>query len=195
MMRSGTHILIDLLLNNFAVLKKSPLYVNLDMFVHSGQRIAPLDDARGAVIKTHFPQTIECRGNEEVMQDFLKRNKVILVVRDQDQIRKSLQNFGAWGKAEVNNFEQSSALFKRYWDETHTGNVMRLQYADLIQPQKLPQLLEQIEAFTGLTKNSRTVGVIPKEYRWSIFIGKILTRLLGRRAPRIYTVSVVPTTI
>jgi hypothetical protein len=187
MMRSGTHLLIDLLLNNFAVLKKSPLYVNLDMFVHSGQRIAQLYDAGGYVIKTHFPQSIECRGNEEVLQEFLRHNKVILVVRNVDQIKKSMQNFGAWGKAEAENLEQSCALFERYWDEIHTGNVMRLQYADLIQPQKLPQLLEQIEAFTGLTKNNRTVGVIPKECRWKIFIGKMLTRLLGRRAPRIVT--------
>ena len=33
MMRSGTHLLIDLILNNFAALRTSPLYIDADRFL------------------------------------------------------------------------------------------------------------------------------------------------------------------
>jgi hypothetical protein len=183
MMRSGTHLLIDLLLNNFPAYKCSPLYLNLDMFVNQGGKIPELDGSGGFVVKTHFPQSIECQGHEEALSQFLGQNKVILVSREANEIKRSLGKFGEWGAAEVARFDQIHEDFFRYWDHQHKGEVMRVNYADLIHESRLPALLEEIEAFTALKKSSKLIGVVPKHKR----LTKTTTRLLGHLSPRIST--------
>jgi hypothetical protein len=187
MMRSGTHLLIDLILNNFSVYKGSPLYINLEMVLQFGGNIADVTTAGGSVVKTHFPQAMECIGREAIISDFLQKQKVILVTRDPLQIKRSLQNFGQWGAEEVTKFDQIHREFQDYWMNTHQGDILRLDFADLIQPEKLPELLRKIEEFTGLSKNAKCIGATNKNKRYTILFHKALTRLFGRFAPHINT--------
>lgn len=186
-MRSGTHIMIDLILNNFAMYKGSPLYINLDMVLHFGAKVHDVTQAGGSVIKTHFPQSIECRGHETEIREFLHQQKVILVTREMNAIKKSLKRFGEWGANESTKFDQIHTEFDDYWNNEHKGSVLRVDYADLIQAEKVPGILREIERFTGLTKNSHLIGVIKKEKRFAILLWKALTRLLGCFSPRINT--------
>jgi hypothetical protein len=187
MMRSGTHLLINLLLNNFPAFKSSPLYLNLDMFVHQGGHLKELDHSGGFVVKTHFPQSVECRGHEDGLKEFLGRNKVLLVYRNPHEIKRSLGKFGEWGAAEVSKFAQIQADFSNYWDHEHQGEVMRVKYADLIDETKLPSLIEALQTFTGLPRNSKIVGVVAKKKRLTILFWKAATRLFGHLSPRINT--------
>jgi hypothetical protein len=187
MMRSGTHIAIDLLLNNFSQYKGSPLYVNLDMVLHFGGKMDDLSKSGGSVIKTHFPQAIECRGHKAEISNFLTQQKVILVTRDPQQIKQSLRNFGEWGAEEALKFDPLHQEFENYWLNEHKGEVMRVDYMDLIQPDKVPEILRKIESFSGLEKNAKFIGVICKKKRVTIFLCKALTRVFGRFAPRINT--------
>lgn len=187
MMRSGTHLMINLLLNNFPAFKSSPLYLNLDMFVHQGGQLKDLDQSGGFVVKTHFPQSIECRGHEDGLKEFLGRNKILLVSRDAHEVKHSLGKFGEWGAAEVAHFAQIRQDFSHYWDHEHHGEVMRVKYADLIDDTKLPALLEALEEFTGLPRSSKMMGVVAKKKRLTILFWKAATRLLGHLSPRINT--------
>ena len=56
--RSGTHLLIDAILNNFAVYKRRPLYVSLDQYLLSGYPVEDLLACGGYIVTTHFPQTL-----------------------------------------------------------------------------------------------------------------------------------------
>jgi hypothetical protein len=157
------------------------------MFVHLGGKIDELDHSGGFVVKTHFPQSVECRGHEEGLTQFLGQNKVILVTRDANDIRSSLSRFGDWGASEVAHFDQIQEDFFRYWDHEHQGDVMRVKYSDLIDESRLPSLLEALEAFTGLKKRAKLMGVVPKNNRLTILFWKMTTRLFGHLSPRINT--------
>ena len=187
MMRSGTHLAINMILNNFLVYKGTPLYVNLEMLLHTGGNLEELSRAGGSVVKTHFPQSIECRGHEQEISQFLRREKVILVTRNPQQIKLSLQNFGQWGAGESLKFDEIQREFEDYWMRAHADDVLSLDYADLIQTEKLPDLLRQIEEFTGLTRNPKSVSVIDKNRRFTTLLSKALTRVFGRFAPYINT--------
>ena len=54
--RSGTHILIDLILNNFTPYRRNPLYVDLDRYIHEGLDVEDLIQKGGYVVKTHYPE-------------------------------------------------------------------------------------------------------------------------------------------
>lgn len=54
-MRSGTHLLIDLLLNNFPAYRRMPLYVDLDHALASGLTAADLLHGGCYVMKSHHP--------------------------------------------------------------------------------------------------------------------------------------------
>ncbi len=56
-MRSGTHLLIDLILNNFPVYRESPLYLDLERYRLSDLETSRIPDLRGLVIKTHCVPT------------------------------------------------------------------------------------------------------------------------------------------
>ncbi len=185
MMRSGTHLVINVILNNFQRYKKSPLYVNLDMFLHLGGNIDKLSSSGGSVVKTHFPQAIECRGHETEIMQFLKKQKVILVRRDPQEVKRSLKNFGEWGAKEVSKFDQLQKEFDDYW-QTQEG-VLILNYADLIQLDRLAEIIKQIEQFTGIVSNQKIKLPLAKNKRFGILFSKAMTRLLGRYAPYVNT--------
>ena len=187
MMRSGTHLAINMILNNFLVYKGTPLYINLEMFLYTGGSLEELSRAGGSIVKTHFPQAIECQGHEQEISEFLRKEKVILITRNPPQIKRSLQNFGQWGTGESLKFDEIQREFEGYWMRAYTGDVLSLDYADLIQSEKLPDLLRQIEEFTGLTRNPKSVSIINKNRRYTILLSKALTRVFGRFAPHINT--------
>src|SRR4051812_42875729 len=57
MMRSGTHLLLDSMFNNFPPLRRTPLFVDFDSYERQALPVDPLRSLRGAVIKTHYPET------------------------------------------------------------------------------------------------------------------------------------------
>jgi DNA-directed RNA polymerase subunit N (RpoN/RPB10) len=125
MMRSGTHMAINLLLNNFPMYRHTPLYVNLDRYIEQGRSVSDLEKAGGSVIKSHFPQAQERIGHEAEFEDFFSNNKIILVTRDSVQIKKSLSNFGLWGRDESSHFEEHEERF--YMDGTQIPKTLELE--------------------------------------------------------------------
>src|SRR5579883_635962 len=55
-MRSGTHLLLDSLFNNFPTLRRTPLFIDFDAYERGALPVEPLASISGVVIKTHFPQ-------------------------------------------------------------------------------------------------------------------------------------------
>jgi hypothetical protein len=185
MMRSGTHIMINLLLNNFRNYRHTPLYINLDYYFHRGMAVADLENAGGSIIKTHYPQSKECEGLEPQFESFLQSQKVILVSRNHDQVRASLKRFGSWGREEAKKFSEIVERFDGYWDKNQ--DCLRVDYDDLINPQKVIGVAEKISEFLELPLTRNVVGPRNKNHRLRILIDKGLTRLFGQYVPRINT--------
>ena len=185
MMRSGTHIVIDIILNNFVSLRKQPLYVNLDTYLNQGGDINMLDESGGTLVKTHYPQTSISLANNSDLGIFLQKCKVILVKRASDQMKKSLANFGELGKKELASFDESFVRHTTYW-RSHS-NYLTLHYDDLIDANKLEEIIVSISNFLELPIPAHLRGPRCKDQRWRIKFDKALTRLLGPLAPRINT--------
>lgn len=190
--RSGTHLAIDVILNNLPEFRKRPLYANLDPMLRNPaahrDRLPALKAGAGIVIKTHFPLFQNLR--EETLRELdavIEASVVVAVERNATDVARSLANWGAYETArnfKVGDGGEIEREFTDFWAFWRDRVDLVIQFTDLFKPEPVAQFLEVCRGDT-VTDTIRT----PRRDapRSEIYVNKALTRLLGRRAPRIDT--------
>ncbi|MBN8429463.1 hypothetical protein JF535_01240 [Microbulbifer salipaludis] len=186
-MRSGTHIAIDMLLNNFPSIANSPLYLDADQFFRSkNNREKYLQgnlEIGHCVVKTHYPQLFPEEKNA-IFKDLISKSHVILLHRPVDQTYRSLS---AW--VETQDFEAYKESVSEFYEFWHAAAPDRLDvsFEDLTDPIGFLKLISMVEEKTGLERRSRTKYPVNPKNTWVMIVTKIATRWFGINAPTINT--------
>jgi hypothetical protein len=182
LMRSGTHVLIDCILNNFARYRRRPLYIDLDQFVGQGLDWRQIADHAGPyLVKTHFPQ-VQRVGLEEAVTQLLRAAKVLIPRRSAAEVLRSSEAFDTGLSREE--LPRSLAVFDQFWSRVPHLSV---EYAQLIDREHAPAQIERLAGFLG--EPPRVPPLLPPDaaQRLRIYTAKLATRLLGDQAPVINT--------
>lgn len=181
-MRSGTHVLIDCILNNFDRYRRRPLYIDLDQFVRQGldwRRI--VDQAGPYVVKTHFPQ-VQCTGLDEAVTQLLTAAKVLIPQRSAADVLRSSKAFDTG--MTTDELTQSMRAFDQFWLRVPH---LPVEFAQLVDRHSAPRQIERLAEH--LRESPRVPPVLPPDaaQRLRIYSTKLATRLLGDNAPVINT--------
>lgn len=182
LMRSGTHLLIDLILNNFASYRRDPLYLNLDAYLIERRASQGLMNCGAYVAKTHFPQIPVPDDTLDDLRRFAERAVVLRPVRGLAETHRSLLSFG-----ETRSMEElvaCKAAADAFWD---AFDPLDFSFDDLATPSLTADIVTRIAERTGLPLPGRVVVTPDKSQAIRILTAKLLTRLLGHRAPRLNT--------
>lgn len=189
-MRSGTHILIDMILNNIPAYRNRPLYVDLDQCRKQGTpqndligRIAP--DA-GYILKTHMPiGTDPDSPTDPRILDLFAAGVVLTVRRDRAEVCTSLARWHRLPEeAPLTRYE---AQYDGFWAFWAPRKQISIDFADLFAPDRMIPVLDSLCARTGTTRATRFAGPSSEADKARIYTNKALTRLAGRHAPKIDT--------
>ncbi len=128
LMRSGTHILIDLILNNFPAYQGKPLYVDLDLVMRHPQReemLAAMMEVGGFVVKTHYPQLIVKEPDLEVVQQVADQSIIISTRRDSDLVLKSMMRFPELSKrfGDEATIVAGIERFYEFWQSRNSADI------------------------------------------------------------------------
>jgi len=184
MARSGTHLLMDAVFNHFPAYRRRPLY--LDLLLCEWQDRMPgralLEQCPGYVVKTHYDGVVY--GNEAHRRrilDLVELGAVVLVLeRGHEALRRSQKAFMGDG-FDAPLFERQSAAFFRFWAPLET---LRVRFEDLVDGQGFVKVVGDLSQALGLE-----AGPLRRPVRQALanYRNKLLTRLLGGRAPVIST--------
>lgn len=183
--RSGTHLLIDAVLNNLPAYRKKPLYVELDQLFSSPCSLEGLVNTRGYVIKSHHPVT---PGMELSQQDRLYLEKIhaasltVFLTRDPENAARSAKRM--WPNLNQEQFKTDIKKQKDYWS---TKADIHIEFNDLITPLSFEKVLLKISTASNTPLRKTILQPQAKGQRWIIYVLKAITRLLGRHSPRINT--------
>jgi hypothetical protein len=179
--RSGTHLLIDAILNNFARYKRRPLYIHLDRYLKEGHTLEPLLATGGYVVKTHFPQTLGPE-YESSIRHLLERSVILTPIRPMEQVYRSAVAFGT--VSDQYELAQHVARFDRFWQPYER---MLIPFEGLVDTKNYPMLIRQIGQYIGTAPNDKLIYPIAKEHLFRVKLLKLLTRLFGNRCPVVNT--------
>ncbi|WP_202261166.1 hypothetical protein [Rhodovulum sulfidophilum] len=183
-MRSGTHVMIDLLLNNLPAYRNRPLYIDLDQHLRRGEM--PVDPQAGYVVKTHYPFTMPGgKFPEDRLMGLFQNSLVITIQRDQAEILRSLARWHAATSDQIlSRFGDGFDRFNAFWPGR---DRMAIDHRTLFDRDAMQMLIRQIAERTGTEPARRFVPPPPRDATQRIYLMKATTRLLGARAPRINT--------
>lgn len=182
LMRSGTHLVIDLVLSNFPEYRRNPLYIDADRYFESDHPLELLRDCGSYVIKTHYPQQPLAAEHAELLGSLARAGKVIRPVRRQADIRRSLKDFGQ--DVTGSELEQLQADAEEFWGRFDTLDVA---FEDVTDPRRVGDVLESIAGHLGRPLPGRPVLPFGRSETRKVLVSKLATRLLGHRSPRINT--------
>lgn len=187
--RSGTHLLIDLLLNNLPEYRRAPLYVDLDSWGLYG-RGASLDlSAAGYIIKTHYPSS-RSYVREHWIRSLAEESVLVTVHRPIEQIRKSLERWIAAEpelgeiKRHLDGLEQEIREFTAFWSQF---SPYCIEFKELFEETLAVKIIADLAKLTGSDIRPLAGAAVPLRDKKKVYLNKALTRLLGRHAPRIDT--------
>lgn len=190
-MRAGTHLLIDSILNNFPRYRRFPLFINLDGIPNG--RIPELLSSGGYLIKTHFPQVGDHPDRAPLIEAVARRSRILTIYRDPKATYRSTR---AWLDEESKGndmmsvaeseegYNESLRRFNEFWGRFEH---LQIDFRDLTSPQKQPETIRQIGEWLGQEPRSPMVFPYPKTAKFKVYTAKALTRIVGRRAPVINT--------
>jgi len=188
-MRSGTHIMIDLLLNNLPAYRNRPLYVDLDQCL---KQAAPGRDLLGQVtpdaghiLKTHFPVGVPAAKADPRLAGVLDSGIALVLRRDRASILASLAR---WHHSDTESAERKFGpqidAFEAYWAPRERIDVG---FRELFSAEAMQALLARIADRSGTAALPRFVPPPGTGEQRRIYLDKAVTRLLGRHAPRVNT--------
>lgn len=180
-MRSGTHVLIDSILNNVWAYRRRPLYIDLDQFVINGLDPNDILLAGPYVVKTHFPQ-VQVPGLSEAVQLIAARSRILIPRRNRDSIIKSSLLFDADLSAESIN-----AAFAQFDDFWSRYDHMDVQFARLIHRDQYQAVMSEISKFIGNATRKKLIFPPAKDEKMKVYIIKAMTRLIGKYSPVVNT--------
>ncbi len=189
-MRSGTHVLIDTILNNFSQYRRRPLYVDLDRLLDEPEgrheRMESLLKGGAYVVKTHFPQVYSDPARAYFVRFIARHSYIITVTRNPDQTYWSTYRWGQAIAADKKKYMVSLQRFRQFWAEATRLDISFSELTDMVTYERV---LGKIGNFIHVDINdgSRVIYPVPKKLRLKIYIMKALTRLLGKYSPVINT--------
>lgn len=184
--RTGTHALIDLILNNFRSYQRSPLYVDYDQLVRLGVERESLFEMGDIVVKTHYPQVqFDDPKAIEDLRRLARDSHVLCPIRPQEAVHCSMKRFNA----EVNNFtsEELEELYRRHETFWAEFSPVSFEFKSLVSSDCASRNIEKIASVLGLSAPSRVVANPGKDQVILTMCLKLATRVLGRRSPRLNT--------
>ncbi len=189
-MRSGTHILIDLILNNLPAYRARPLYVDLDQCAKQGRPdndlLGALTPRSGYLLKTHMPLNVpETMVADPRVETLVAEACVITLRRDRADVCRSL---GRWHRIDMAAAEaRFGPEYDRFWDLWEGRDRIAVEFTDLFDPKTMRRLLADLADRTGCQVAPRYLPPPSGASKGRIYAGKMMTRLAGRHAPRVDT--------
>jgi hypothetical protein len=180
-MRSGTHLLLDALFNNFPALRRRPLFVDFDAYERAKLPPAPLASLNGGTIKTHYPQIELAPEYLSALKTLAARAFIVTPKRPAEAIRKSLAKWDEHYSPEA--FMELERRCDEFWKPFAPLTVS---FSSLLDVAGVKALVALVAERTNLTPRSGP-PMMPARGRYRIYFDKILTRVLGAGAPCINT--------
>ncbi|MCC5847514.1 MAG: glycosyltransferase [Verrucomicrobia bacterium] len=183
--RSGTHLMIDAILNNLHAYRRRPLFVELDKLLEDPDDMDRLIQTSGYVIKTHYPVMERGEANPRLTKQMeqLARNAVLVYIqRDPEKTFRSAQRMFPWLNEQE--FAHKAEMQQAYWNSFNPVGVC---FEELVNREDLDKLLSTLADKTGTPRKSGLSLPPAKNRRKYIYFLKLSTRTLGRFAPQINT--------
>ena len=197
--RSGTHMLIDLILNNFAAYRRTPLHITyrrLAIQRPDDDLAQAILDGGGYVVKTHHPTFGRLVGHDrdtEMLRRIAGAGFVVTTYRDPAQVARSISNLERARFAQhVAGDEGLTAETMREAQTEHDAfwapfNPLVIPFDELKNRDMAGKLVRAIADHTGLTPDARLSLPPRKDARLTVYMQKAMTRLLGSWSPKINT--------
>lgn len=180
-MRSGTHLLLDSLFNNFPRLRRTPLFIDFDAYERGSHPLAPALGVTGAIVKTHYPQTPLKPAYAAALSAIATRAVVFKPTRPAMQVRHSLAK---WEICMTNDeFAEMERRFDHFW-APFAPNIV--EFSNLLDPNRIAELIQLVQERTGLEPRAGR-PMMPAHTRLGVYLDKALTRFFGCRVPRLNT--------
>jgi hypothetical protein len=187
--RCGTHVLIDTILNNMPAYRNRPLYIDLDKAWKRRDldeklfgQIAPY---AGYVLKTHLPIDAPGAVDSARILTLLEAAVVLTVHRDVDAMVRSMQRWLCRDDdAVAQTVLADSEAFWSFWQDRPR---IDLEFEDLFRADRMTAVLADLSVRTGVDCIDQYISPPYAGRPGRILINKSMTRLIGRRAPRIDT--------
>lgn len=188
--RCGTHLLIDIILNNLPAYRNRPLYVDLDrawQYRDVGDRVLDsVDTEIGYVVKTHLPVAHPAATRKPRITDLFDAAIVLTVHRDLAAMETSALRW--WSDLEERKvLDTVRADYDLFWSFWRDRPRIALEFGDLFDAERMDAVLADLSARTNVPRTTRYRGPMPRTRSRLIYANKALTRLVGRHAPRIDT--------
>ena len=182
LMRSGTHLLLDSLFNNFPTLRRSPLFVDFDAYERQALPAEPLNFLTAVTIKTHFPETPLAEPYASRLEALASRALILMPRRAASDIRRSMEKWGM--EFSSDEFAEVEHRFHNFWAPF---SPLIVDFPTLLDPARLHLFLGLVAERAGLDFQENKTPCMPARHRWGVYFDKALTRVFGRKAPRINT--------
>ncbi len=187
-MRSGTHLMLDLLLNNVAAYRTRPLYIDLDQCrkQSSADRnlVGEIGSDAGQLIKTHLPIGVDAQASTDAdVLRVIDSALVVTVRRNPSAVLKSLARAGHT----PDQLRQHEDEFDRFWEFWEPRSTMAIDFESLFDGEAAAGILRRIASTTDTSTQARLVLPTPQRRRRRIYANKAVTRLVGQHAPRVDT--------
>ena len=187
-MRSGTHLLIDLLLNNIADYRLRPLYIDLDQCCKQTSTardlLGEIEPDAGQIIKTHLPIGLHPSAREDPrVLEIIEAAVVVTVRRDRDEVLRSLAR---WSRT-PEELDAYALEYDMFWDFWAGRESVHLEFDALLDVTEASRTVTRLADLTGTRPRARLRLPPRPTRRQQIYLNKGLTRVLGRHAPHIDT--------
>ena len=180
--RSGTHLLIDLILNNFPAYRREPLYVNLDEYISQGLDVEELIQTGGYVVKTHYPESTFSAENHAAYERVFENALVLSPRRSQEEIVKSFRRMtDVKRRSEV---RTTHLAYLEFWEQRPKH---LFEFADLIDPAKSERNVERLAKLLPAERANTLVGPPDRNHYLSVLFRKLGTRIFGNRLSTVNT--------
>jgi hypothetical protein len=182
-MRSGTHLLIDLVLNNFPVFKTAPLYLDLDQWLDDERPPSSLKSIRGKVIKTHLLHRDVARYCDAL--GHLKGVIILSTLRNRHDMVASQHKF-----LEEAELARGDEDFERKLIDLDVTVVEYFYFDSLTNKQEYEQNVDRLSKLLPSTvtpRINRLARATLASGRVSVLVSKLLTRWFGDLSPVVNT--------
>ena len=139
LMRSGTHLTIDLLLNNLSSYRNNPLYIDFDRFVYEAHDPNTLTNAGSCIIKTHFRQRPFNQETLKLLESIASNGLVIIPTRDLAAAQASMKKWNFSPSLEKLQKDHDDQLI--FWS---SFNPLIIDFKDLLNPTKAISFLQDV---------------------------------------------------
>lgn len=188
--RCGTHLLIDIILNNMAAYRNRPLYIDLDKSWQQrmrGERLFEcIDPNAGYVIKTHIPIGHPHAPDDPHLSQLLDSAVVLTVHRNVAAMVESAKRW--WKRLENHRIDEIIQTdYEEFWSFWQDRPRISLEFEELFDANFMQAVLSDLSRKSGARLSSRYVPPPSPDRSKLIYTNKAMTRLVGRYAPRIDT--------